>query len=506
VRRVWVAGLVVSAALVSASTSRAQGNAHSAPTGGRSALMGNTGVALARDGAAPFVNPATIIRIEDQNLAFSVNFYTLSLNHFSDWHQPGSVDARFGDVALSGTSVVASHLAALPSTLCLFFTLAGVVGEDAVQDDDAPRWRRGRQKLALCLGSLESEDTTLPALAFRGPTAAGTTAQAQSIRRSWNRLHAGPTFSNQVTDELAIGLSLHGVYTAESFIVDASSLTSATAGPIQSTFGSSGDGHSIDLAAILGATYRLGRFTLGASIELPALHLTGSYDATTHSDYAGAGTGATLSSGSGTFAAPPPLRIGVGLGAEWKRWVFELDESYVAPQSDALKTSVHVDQNDVINGTLSSTAFDATFATRGTAAFNTAAGAEYFVSPSFSLIGGVSTNFSATPALSPTMSVGNLAQERMHHVMLSFGIGSYGESGDLLLGVQTGYGWGQALAVNPYVLPNDWAIVDTQSYSALFVLAGATNLRALRRAVERVEHVVTTGKPEEAKPPETVKP
>jgi hypothetical protein len=37
----------------------AQGNDLSAPTGGRSALMGNTGVALARDGAAPFYNPAT---------------------------------------------------------------------------------------------------------------------------------------------------------------------------------------------------------------------------------------------------------------------------------------------------------------------------------------------------------------------------------------------------------------------------------------------------------------
>src|SRR5580698_1907633 len=75
---------------------RAQGNDRSAPTGGRSALMGNTGVALARDGAAPFINPATIVGIDDQRLAFSVNFFTYSLRRVSDWSEPGTVDSRFG--------------------------------------------------------------------------------------------------------------------------------------------------------------------------------------------------------------------------------------------------------------------------------------------------------------------------------------------------------------------------------------------------------------------------
>ena len=40
--------------------------------------MGNTGVALARDGAAPFLNPATVVGIDDRQLAFSVNFLALS--------------------------------------------------------------------------------------------------------------------------------------------------------------------------------------------------------------------------------------------------------------------------------------------------------------------------------------------------------------------------------------------------------------------------------------------
>jgi hypothetical protein len=62
-----------------------------------------------------------------------------------------------------------------------------------------------------------------------------------------------------------------------------------------------------------------------------------------------------------------------------------------------------------------------------------------------------------------------------------------------MLGTQLGYGWGQALAANPYVLPNDWAVVDTQSYSALLILAGSTNLRVVKRAAESVENALKNG-------------
>jgi hypothetical protein len=67
-----------------------------------------------------------------------------------------------------------------------------------------------------------------------------------------------------------------------------------------------------------------------------------------------------------------------------------------------------------------------------------------------------------------------------------------------LIGAQVGYGWGQTLAINPYVLPNDWAVIDTQSFAALVILAGSTNLRTLARAMNAVGHVVTEGKPADA--------
>lgn len=54
--------------------------------------------------------------------------------------------------------------------------------------------------------------------------------------------------------------------------------------------------------------------------------------------------------------------------------------------------------------------------------------------------------------------------------------------------------------MNPHVLPNEWAVLGTQSYSATLVLAGATDLRAIGRAVENVERAVTTGNPDAVPP------
>ena len=103
-------------------------------------------------------------------------------------------------------------------------------------------------------------------------------------------------------------------------------------------------------------------------------------------------------------------------------------------------------------------------------------------------------NLTAQPPLSPTLTVGNLVQERQSMATFSAGVGSYGQSGNLLLGVRFGYGWGESLAANPYVTPNQWAVVDTTSYNVLVIFAGSTSLRSLERAVERIEHEIR-GKP-----------
>jgi hypothetical protein len=467
--------------------------------------MGNTGVALGRDGSTPFMNPAAIAGIEDQRLAFSVNFFTYSVRHFSTWNQPGPVDtSKFGNVQLDGTGDSSTRFTALPSTLCLFFTIKEFAPPG---DTNAPKpgASKGRQKLAFCLATLESDNVNLTALQFHGSTPAGSTSQIESISRSWNRLYIGPTYGVQVSDALALGASLHTVVTSDSFVVDGSSISSVMGGTsVQSGLGTEGYGYSFDVLANLGATYKAGALTLGIDAQLPSLHALGKFKVTAHDDSTGDPSISDLDQAQGSFKAPPPIRLAVGAGYEWPRFTLEADASLEFPWSKALTSTLDVTKMHVENGVSTTTSDSETFSDASRTMVNAAVGGEYFVTPGFSLVGGAYSNISTMNPLTATSGVGNLVQARTDHVGLSFGVGSYGHDADVLLGTQLDFGWGDSLVVNPYVLPNAWSVIGTQVYSVLFVLAGTTDLRAIGHAVEKVEKAVTTGNPDEAAPPSPV--
>jgi hypothetical protein len=524
---------LVATSLLFGRQAQAQGNDLSTPLGGRSALMGNTGVALARDGAAPFLNPATIVRIRDHSLSFAVNSYAVHATTVAGWHEPGATNASlFGTVTAKGTNVGSAGFRVPPSTLCLFFTLRNPSfapskpppseggkrekndaseKDDGVKDDatkgertgerDSGGPHRGRQKLAFCFASTEYQDLVLPALAFQDSTSLGSTTQIQSVLRTWQRFSAGPTYGVSLTDELALGISLHGSYTSESYTIDSTSITStAGGGAVQSSLGAGGLGYSFDVDAVLGALYRLGRVTLGASVQPPALHLFGKYNGTLASEYGQAGTEtATLQSGSGTFSAPPPMRFGLGVGSEWSKLAVELDEFVTVPVA-SIAVHLNGSSTSLSGGSAQSTALSAVYRVPEHPAWNTAVGAEYFVRKSFSILGGASTSLTTLPALNPSTSLGNIVPARTSSATLSAGIGSYGTKSNLLLGTQLGYSWGQTVAVNPFELPNQWAVVGTRSVSVLIVLAGATDLAAIERAAERVERAVTSAPEPPPKP------
>lgn len=496
--------LATSAILISlASRAAAQGNDLSAPTGGRSTLMGGTGVALGRDGAAPFLNPAGIVRIDDQRLAFSVNFYTLQLTHYSSFHQAGPVDGgQF--TAPNGGGLTSNSFRVLPSTLCLFFTIGDLAKIADPNAPPIPSDRVMRRKLAICFAQMENEDVGIQAAHFQGNTATGPTAVTAALSRRWVRTYFGPTFSTYLTPAIAFGGSLEGVYSHDNFAFDSSSLTARVGGgAIASALGTSGSGSSVDLTATVGATLRASDTTIfGLSVRAPSLHLAGWYDGAFNRSSEGAGGDqATVVNASGSFMAPSPMRIAAGAGFEWTKWRLEADAALVLPFASTVRASVDTTTNELTAAGVQQTQTRDTYTVSSRPVVNPAIGAEYFLRPSFSFLGGVSTNFSGLGSLAPQPSVGNLVQSRENDVTASFGIGSYGDRKELLFGLNAQYAWGNALVFNSYVVPNDWAVVPTQSYALMLVISGATDLRSIENAVVKVKNTVETGDPNKPAPP-----
>ena len=474
---------------------RAQGNYHSTPNGGRSALMGNTGEALGRDGASPFMNPATIVRIHDTSFAFSMNFYSFTSTHLSAYHQSGPVDAgRFPGVAPQDTSVTDNQITVIPTTLCLFVNVSGLSGDDPEEGVADTSTRVGRQKLALCLGNVERRETLLPALNYRTTTPGGASQQAGSLTGKWFRWRFGPSYAGYITKELTIGLSLHGVYSHYGYHTDNTTVTSGgPGGGILSSVGSNGAGTAIDLDPILGVTYKLkDRYTFGASVQTPSAHVVGSFDGNLHEVYGGTALdNSVLTTGTGDFFAPTPARLSAGIGVKVASSLkVEVDGSYYFPMSSAMRSSLQGNTVTLNGVSATSTPFDATYAVRSRPTVNLGVGAEYFFSPRFSVLGGAGVDFSATPALDTTNFLGAFYKERTNRVVGSLGVGSFRNGEDFLVGTQVTYGWGDALALNPYVLPNAYSTVHLQQIGATVIFAGSTNFAAIKRALKNVEKLV----------------
>jgi hypothetical protein len=472
----WLLALVL---LAPGREARAQANPRSAPIGGRSALMGGTGVALARDGSAPFLNPATILNISDSGLAFSVNFYTFQATDLGTFHQPGAVDtARYGKLSLPSTSLDSSRADALPSTLCLFLTI-GRWGDNVEQPEPETGHRKGRRKLAACFGSLERQVFSATANGYTGVSGKATASQAVSIQRSWNRVYVGPSYSVYVTDDVAIGAALDGIGTLASSTWSVDTLaTGAPSGMTASAYDTAMSAYSIDLGAMLGVMWRIDDARVfGASISTPTVHLFGHYDGTTALQSTAPGTSPSLATSSGGFSAPPPVRLGLGIGSETRRLRLEGDVGAFLPLTDL----AHVD----VQGASPNPP-----PVRSQPAVDAAIGAEYFVSPGFSFLGGASTDFTTLAPLPSSPPVGTLAESRTERVTGSFGVGSYGDGSELLLGMELSYAWGRSIAVDPFLEPTSLALVDQHTWTAMFIIAGGASLSAFGRTLRDLGNVV----------------
>lgn len=448
----WSASVVVAIAL-GAPAARAQGNYNSVALGGRSALMGDTGIAIGTDGAAPFLNPATVVRVES-TLALSVSILSLDVLHASSWYAQGADISR-----ISGNAV--------PSTACLFFGLPQLY---APTDKDS---RAGSQKLAACFGTTELQQFDWVGQGFQ--TATPGTIETSSVRWGWQRFAIGPTYAVNVTDAFALGASLQGVFSNFSSFASVGSVS--TDGTTANVFEDGASGSDFGLTAVLGATLAIDRTTFGASIQSPDFSVYGHGNL---SDYVTQAGTTTTYVGQGGFHGREPARFGIGIAYQAPRVTFEIDGHLALADGHAIELDM---QGTELSGGASTQAA-LTRNTRFQPTVNVGAGVEYFTSKSLSLLGGVATDFSAVDGLGANA----VAQSQVNRLLASFGVGSHTEAGTLIIGTQAYAGWGRMLgyANAPAVAPTNVA-----SFGLLFVLAGATNFRAIERTLDEMRKMVT---------------
>lgn len=464
------------ALLAAAPDAIASGNHHSAPMGGRSALMGGTGVALGVDGAAPFLNPATLTRIGAARLAFSSRFYRFSHSTLHDFYQPGPIDPSLGVGRFGDTSVSRSRIHSMPDSACYFFP-------------SVPELLSWRQRLSLCLARTEEQELSLRALAFRDGTDAVRVDQSQLFDIDWSRFHLGPTWGVLATEQLSLGVSLLVAFTRYQHAVVASTIVEDTASGAASvsSYESVVSAFSWDVAPRVGVNYRvLEPLWVGASATLPLAHLLGGIRESYLNELDAA---RTQWSGDGEFSAKPPFQVSLGAGVEWNAARIELD-AFLTLSTDAYargeldRRTVRVEAGQV---TSRDTAV-VRVTEESETVLNVAVGAEFFVAQRLSLLAGAQTDRNALPGSAP--QAGGLFRTRLDYYRAGVGLASYTDFGDLIVGLRFDYGTGGAAPVNAFAVPPALGHSDVSELGVMLVLAGSIDWRTLTEAAEHVGDVV----------------
>lgn len=479
--------------LLGTASAKAQSNYRLAPVGGRSQLLGGTGVTFGRDAASAFLNPATAVLVDDQRLSFSVNFYTVSYVYAPRWYTPGPIDrSRFGALQIESPTMTDLEFNALPSSLCIFFRAGDVKLLVPAQKEERTREAR----IGLCFATISGQSFNFAAEGFSETRSPSVTRQAQTLSQSYTRFAAGPTYAMHVTDALAVGASIHGSLASHRGLFAATATTyGSTPTATNSVFYSGSRGDSFQLDATIGATYRFGKQTVGIALRSPSMHVYGTGGANRVSYFDGAGSTASLVSADGSFVSRSPPRIALGTGIEGRWGMAEIDATYDFPIT-AYSAELEGRQVVTANGVVNDQPARFALAQRARGVANVGGGTELNLSPSVSMLAGVSTDFSAVPRNAlPGAGLFNYYPSRTHRIAGSFGISSHGESSELLIGAELSVGWGDRLAVNSYQLPPTIGTTGHGTYQLMLVIAGSTSLRSIRRAVEDVREVIEKPKP-----------
>jgi hypothetical protein len=472
---------------------RAQGNYGNSPLGGRAAVLGGTGVVLGTDGAAPFLNPATILRIESASLAFSARFFRYSELTIERFHQPGAVDAgRFGGLDLTQTTIKDRNLESLPDTTCFFF--------------DAPGSKRGSGRaartraIAICTGKTEESETVLPELDFAAQSAGQLVNQTQSVRQEWSNRSFGPSAAFAISDRLWLGASLFLTRAKLRTSITATTVTeqAAAGSAITASYFSGTSADSWDMLLHLGLSFQVSDvLSAGVALRTPSVHLFDHFQMSQVSSFDDVTASTRYWAGEGDYVVKQPLRLALGIAAEWPELRLEIDGFFHSGQRDYAhgvldRELILVDSAAVTSRTNEQIVLQESVHPL----VNLGAGAEWFVARKLSVLFGLSTDLSALSELENGVIDATLFRARMNWLRGGAGLASYTDFGDFVLGLRGDFGWGELQVVNTFVEPNRLELVDQRELGVMLVLAGRINLGTIRHTALGVQHVVEGEAPE----------
>ncbi len=450
----------------------AQGNPNSQVLGGASALKGGTGVALGDDAAAPFLNPATIARIDQSSLALSSQLVEFTYQRLVDFQQPSPGP---GGVQVDDTDITNISVNFVPAALCYFQNFGG----------QSPAGPTASHTLSFCFGSTERNRISTLGDADSGSNDRFRVDLASSGEGSWSRNDFVLTWAHFFVDWLAAGASIAFEYASQRLIYQSFATLNdlGTGTGLTNSIALGRSANSYTLRAEVGALFHLNDdLKLGISFRSPSWVFASDFNGTQAiTDVQGTTAQQAL---TGSFFAPAPIRIGLGLAYESRQFDLETDFFLYPPQDDFLKIEGELEEVVIApDGTLSRSTSD--YEERESSQFvaNVALGVRYRLNSTWSLLAGAQTDFSllrSRKELEPDERIATQSRDIYHG---SVGTGYRGPFGRIVTGFRVSYSNGQILAPDNFASSPSFSVVDDELLTVFLVVYGSLDVTALAEKV-----------------------
>jgi len=452
-----------------------QANYESALIGGRSSLMGGTGVAAGTDAAAPLQNPATTVGIEGTSFVFSTFFMQLTNRSV------GADREVVAEVDRGGAELDQFQFRVLPNSTCLFFDLRKVPGQI-----------KGHHKGSICLAEPETQSFELTTTVVGESQAGRSGFQQRFITQTYSKKVYSVGWAMSLSDAVSIGVTpMIEEVGFRDFEGIASVLTNDAT--LDEAVGSAGQSITSVLArrastfavsALAGVRWRLSdAFSMGASLHSPSWHLWGSYSGSRSSESAVTPLEQyAQETGSARFTYP--MRLALGIAGRLPGVNFEANGYYHEGRSDFAQVQANRSVVTLADGIITEAGTEPTIyqeAVRPVANFGL--GVEVPFMPEWAIVSGVLTDFGGLhPRQNGSLVDQTLFRNRMDAVHASVGVAWTPRAGNVLLGLRGFYGEGEMAVTDPRVVPPMRIAAPQSQWGLSLVVSGQITLELLAEA------------------------